>query len=74
MSLRKSVRELNKNESEEEEIKIKKKELEDFRQLIREKLKYLKDGNIISGLLLSYGRRDEFVEFTSTMGDLKVLS
>ena len=71
MSLRKSVRELNKNESEEEEIKIKKKELEDFRQLIREKWKYLKDGNIISGLLLSYGRRDEFVEFTSTMGDFE---
>ena len=71
MSLRKSVREMNKNESEEEEIKIKKKELEDFRQLIREKWKYLKGGNIISGLLLSYGRRDEFVEFTSTMGDFE---
>ena len=70
MSLRKSVREINKNDSDEEK-NIKKKELEDFRQLIRENWKYLKDGNIISGLLLNYGRRDEFVEFTSTMGDFE---
>ena len=69
-SLRKSVREINKDELEEEK-RLKKKELEDFRQIIREKWKYLKDGNVISGLLLNYGRRDEFVEFTSTMGDFE---
>ncbi len=54
---------LNKSKSE------KKKTLEEFRQIIREKRKYLLEGNIISYLLLSYGKMDEYVEFCSLMGD-----
>ena len=49
----------------------KKSTVEEFRQLIREKKKYLLEGNIIYQLLISYGKTKEFVEFASLMGDLE---
>ena len=54
---------LNKTKSE------KKKTLEEFRQIIREKSKFLVEGNIIPYLLLSYGKMEEFVEYSSLMSD-----
>ena len=47
----------------------KKTALEEFRQLIREKKKYLFEGSIIYQLLISLGKTNEFVEFASVMGD-----
>ena len=47
----------------------KKSTVEEFRQLIREKNKYLQKGNIIYHLLQSYGKMEEFAEFASIMGD-----
>ena len=49
----------------------KKTTVEEFRQLIREKRKYLSEGNIIKQLLICYGKTKEFVEFASIMGDLE---
>ena len=43
--------------------------LKEFRQQIREKRKYLTDGNIIYELLRKYGKMDELIEFASIMGD-----
>ena len=47
----------------------KKTNVDEFRQMIREKSKYLLEGNIIYPLLISYGKMEEFVEFSSIMGD-----
>ena len=47
----------------------KKNNVDEFRQMIREKSKYLMEGNIIYPLLISYGKMEEFVEFSSVMGD-----
>ena len=47
----------------------KKKDLNEFRQIVRDKCKYLMKGNVIKELLQSYGKMEEFVEFTSIMGD-----
>lgn len=46
-------------------------EIRDFRALIREKRKFLLNGNIIYELLIAYGKLDELVEFASLMGDFE---
>ena len=46
-------------------------EIKDFRVLIREKRKFLLEGNIIYELLIAYGKLDELVEFASLMGDFE---
>ena len=47
----------------------KKSSVEEFRQLIRDKNKYLQKGNIIYHLLQSYGKMEEFADFAAIMGD-----
>ena len=49
----------------------KKSNVEEFRQLIRENSKFLREGNIIYELLQSYGRMEEYVEYSSMMGDFE---
>ena len=51
--------------------KDKKRALDDFRQFIRENMKYLREGNIIYSLVKSYGKMDEFVEYASIVGDFE---
>ena len=46
----------------------KKKNLEDFRGIIREYQKFI-DKDTIYQLLESYGKMDEYIEFASLMGD-----
>ena len=43
--------------------------VEEFRQMIREKKRYLSEGSIIFELLISYGKMEEFVEYAALMGD-----
>ena len=46
-------------------------DIKEFRALIREKRKFLLEGNIIYELLIAYGKLDEQVEFASLMGDFE---
>jgi hypothetical protein len=46
-------------------------DIKEFRALIREKRKFLLDGNIIYELLITYGKIDERIEFASLMGDFE---
>jgi len=51
----------------------KKRALESFRKFIRENLKYIKEGNIIYPLVKSYGKMDEFIEYSSIIGDFETV-